>query len=190
MLPVFCQFVLSMENRLAHKIWNGDCIPLLNRSISPSRRDLGWALAGSVTSLGAQKGLKLTLFKRNGERGSERGLDTHCLQLQSWGSTHIPHPGSSSRNRFLIPHQGWRQCVPEKGWFGHVGWRTDLSLNPKVRQVCLEQLQLHGYGGWAFLLSLKKSGKILPGIIYFLAEYTICPISYMELLPTHSSLYS
>lgn len=117
-LPVFCQFMLSVENRLAHKIWNGYCIPLLTRFISPSRRELGWALAWSVISLGAQKGLKPTLLMRNGERGSERGRDTHWLQLQSWGSTHIPHPGSSSRNRFLIHTKAGGNVVLSKAALG------------------------------------------------------------------------
>lgn len=159
-LPVFCQFVLSVENRLAHKIWKGYCIPLLNKSISPSRREAGWALAWSVISLGAQKGLKPSLLNRNGERGSERGLDTHCLQLQSC-TTHIPHPGSSRKNRFLLPHQGWRQ------WTRDVGWRTELFLNPKVRQVCTEQLQLSGYSGWAFLLSWRNRARFYLGLFIF-----------------------
>lgn len=78
MLPMFCQFVLSVENRLAHRIWNGDCIPLLNKSLSPSRRECGWALAGSVFSLGAQKVWSLH-FSREMGREALRGASTHTV---------------------------------------------------------------------------------------------------------------
>lgn len=108
-----------------------------------------------------------TVKEKWGERLWEGPWHTHCLQLQSWGSTHIPHPGSSSRNRFLVPHQGWRQRVPEQGWFGDVGWRADLLLNPKVTQVCIEQL-LSGYSGWAFLLSWRNRARFYLGLFIFL----------------------